>query len=130
MSLSQEEKDAIKEVGKSVATDVSLGAMMILAEKAIEVITTSNWKEEDVTGNRKAAPTQDDAALDKKEADGNSNSGALAHDDVHAQDGNVNASTTEANANENEAVALDTGAKALKTAAGATEIATKALKFN
>ncbi len=130
MALTQEEKDVFIEIGKSVAGSVAMGAMMIAAEKAIEVLTASNWKESDVSGNRQATPTEDKAALDKKEADGNSNEGALAKNDVKAQSGEVNASATEANANDNQAVALNTDAKAVKTAAGATEIATKALKFN
>ncbi len=130
MALSEEQKEIFKDVGIQIAKSMGTMVLMMAAEKAIEVLTTSNWKESDVSGNRQAAPTEDKAALDKKEADGNSNEGALAKNDVHAQDGNVNASTTEANANDNQAIALNTDAKALKTAAGATEIATKALKFN
>ncbi len=130
MALSKEEIEVFKEVGKGIASSVFMGAMVMAAEKALEVLTSTNWKESDVSGNRQAAPTEDKAALDKKEADGNSNTGALAKNDVKAQNGEVNASSSQANANDNEAVALNTDAKALKTAAGATEIATKALKFN
>ncbi len=130
MELSEKDKEAIKQVGIGIAASAAMGAMMIIVDKVLDVITTSNWKEDDVTGNRQASPTEDTATLDSKTAQANANEASLAKDNVNGQGGDLNGSETEANANENGAVALNTDAKALKTAAGATEIATKALKFN
>lgn len=130
MALTEESKEQLKALGQSLATDITTGVAMIIAEEALESIVASNIKESDPSGDRESKPTDDKAVLDEKKAEGNSNEGSLAKDDVKAQGGEVAASQTDAEANKNRAKALESEAKALQTSAGATEIATKALKMN
>ncbi len=130
MALTDESKEQLKELGKSLAQDAAIGVTMIIAEEALESLISSNIKESDPSGDRQSKPTDDSAVLDEKKAEGNSNEGSLAKDDVKAQGGEVAASQTDAEANKNRAKALESEAKALQTSAGATEIATKALKMN
>ncbi|SFS73321.1 hypothetical protein SAMN02910357_01548 [Succinivibrio dextrinosolvens] len=130
MALTEESKKQLQALGTSLAEDIGVGVAMIIAEEALESLAASNIKESDPSGDRESKPTDDQAVLDEKKAEGNSNEGSLAKDDVKAQGGEVAATQTNAEANQNQAKALDTGAKALQTSAGATEIATKALKMN
>jgi len=130
MALDEKTKQTLMEVGKDVATSVALKGLVMVAKEALESLLASNYDEHDVSGNRKAAPTEDDAHLDKKEADGNTNQGALAKDDVEAQNGEVKATASNVDANENKAIAAHTNANALKTQTGALETAAKALKIN
>lgn len=130
MALTEESKKQLKELGKNIATDMAVQVGMMVAEEAIVSIVSSNTKESDPTGDRESRPMDDTAVLDEKKAEGNSNEGSLAKDDVKAQGGEVAASQTDAEANKNRAKALESEAKALQTSAGATEIATKALKMN
>ena len=130
MALTEESKKQLKELGENIATDMAVEVGMMVATEAIETLVSSNIKESDPTGDRESRPTDDSAVLDEKKAEGNSNEGSLAKDDVKAQGGEVAASQTDAEANKNRAKALESEAKALQTSAGATEIATKALKMN
>ena len=130
MALTEESKQQLQELGTSLAVDIGTGVAMIIAEEALEAVLSSNIKESDLSGDRESRPMDDSAVLDEKKAEGNSNEGSLAKDDVKAQGCEVAASQTDAEANQNKAKALEAGAKALPTSAGATEIATKALKMN
>jgi hypothetical protein len=130
MELTEESKKQLKELGENIATDMAVEIGMMVATEAIETLVSSNIKESDPTGDRESRPTDDSAVLDEKKAEGNSNEGSLAKDDVKAQGGEVAASQTDAEANKNRAKALESEAKALQTSAGATEIATIALKMN
>ncbi len=130
MALTEEGKKKIKDFAVSIAGSVGMTAAFMAAEKAIEIFTTSNIHEQDVSGDRNVQPTKDGAVLDEKNAKGNSNEAVGAKDDVRGQQGDVDASASHVNANENTANASDTGAIALNTNAGATEISTKAMKMN
>ena len=130
MELTEEQKSQLKELGKELAISVAAEVAFSAATSLIKEFLTTNYEKNTLSGNKIAAPTEDKALLDKKEADGNSNEGAIAKDDVRAQQGGVKGSDTDVDANSNEALASETGAKALQTSAGATEIAAKALKMN
>ncbi len=130
MALTAESKQNLESLGKQIASNAMVGIGMIVAQELIETFATSNFKTSDPSGDKQSRPTDDTMVLDEKKAEGNSNEGSLAKDDVKAQGGEVAASQTEAEANKNRAKALESEAKALQTSAGATEIATKALKVN
>ncbi len=130
MALSEETIEALKKIGLAAAASAGTLAIKKAASQAVKTFTTTSYEKHNLTGIKIVSPTKDECYLDKKEADGNSNEGALAKDDVQGQKGAVKASDSKVEANLNSAVAAETGAKALDTEAGATEISTKALKMN
>lgn len=130
MALSEETVDALKKAGIKLACSAGTMVLKGAVSKAVKAVTTTSYEKHNVSGIKVVAPTKDECYLDKKEADGNSNEGALAKDDVQGQKGAVKASDSQVEANSNNAVAAQTSAKALDTEAGATEISTKALKMN
>lgn len=130
MALTEEQKEAIKTEVTNLAITGGIAIIGDIAGGLLKKLIASNLKENDLSGNRKASPTEDSAILDEKKADGNTNEASLAKDDVKAQGGEVAASQTDADADKNEAKAMEAGAKAMQTGAGAMEIATKAMKIN
>ncbi|MBO6258181.1 MAG: hypothetical protein J6M93_02430 [Succinivibrio sp.] len=130
MKLTEAQKEAIR--GEVTSMAVSGGAALIAEAAAglLKKVVGTNMQESDLSGNKNVAPTEDSAVLDEKKAEGNSNEGALAKDNVKAQGGDLAASQTDAEANQNEAKAMEAGAKAMQTGAGAMEVATKAMKIN
>ena len=112
-----------------VITSLAIGAVVKEVLEEVAMLTATNQHHSDPTGDHDIHPTKQETELQKNEATGSSTNESLAHDDVSAQKGEVDAAETEAKAATGEATATETGASAVRTKAGASDIETKALKM-
>jgi len=120
---------AIRGAIAGVVASAAVAAAVSWAFSKVASIAATNRMIRDVSGNRQLSPTDDEANLSEKEANGSASKSTLAHDDFDAQKGHVEASSTEAQAANTTASASDSGAVAARTKAGASDIETKALKL-
>ena len=125
----EEVANDISEMIAPVIESAAMGAMVSLAVTAIAKVAATNRHYSDITGDHDIHPTKQETELQKNEATGSSTDESLAHDDVSAQKGEVDAAETEGKAATGEATATESGASAVRTKAGASDIETKALKM-
>lgn len=120
---------AIASLGK-VAASLMLTKVVDAAHIVLTDVTTTNIHKNDVTGDKKMSPTNEETVLQESKQEGSKVDASLSQDEVAAQKGKVDACETNAKATTTEATAVDAGAQAMKTKAGACDIQTKAMKMN
>ena len=125
--VDDETKSMVKELVGPIVGSAMAVAVLGAAMAVIKMLTVTNYKRNDVTGDTDLKPTEDKAALSKVEAAAKDTDAALAKDEVTGKDGDLSAMQTEALASTGEATALDSGATAARTKAGAADIETKGL---
>ncbi len=131
IKLTPEMKSQIKDIAADVVKDVAMQAVFAAGATLLTSLIVTSYKKTSISGTKEVVPTKDVAVVaDKKEVDANTNSAALAKDDVAGQKGKVEASDTDAQAAKTDARATEGGAQAVKTKAGAMDVATKAMKIN
>lgn len=132
MSDEPDVNEMAETVSAELAPVIASAATAMLVSEAISAIvklTATNQHHSDVTGDHDIHPTKQETELQKNETTGSSTDESLAHDDVSAQKGEVDAAETEGKAATGEATATESGASAVRTKAGASDIETKALKM-
>ena len=125
----EEVANEISDLIGPIITSAGMTMVVGAALSAVAKLTATNQHHSDVTGDHDIHPTKQETELQKNEATGSSTDESLAHDDVSAQKGEVDAAETEAKAATGEATATESGASAVRTKAGASDIETKALKM-
>lgn len=130
MSLTEKQKNELKEIGKGIAKSLAMSGISAMVTMGLQQLLVTNYEKKSLSGNKKLSVTEDETVLQSNETKASSTESSLANDEVSAQKGGLDALETEAKASTTDAKAMDTGASALKTKAGATDIGTKALKLN
>ena len=129
MALDETTKAAIEAAVAPVATMAETALLTAALKQGLKLLSTTNYKSSDLTGDTTMKPSEKDVAISKAETAANEAEGKLSKDGVSAQDGNIKAAETEAKATTGEATAAESGAQALRTKAGASDIEVKALKI-
>ena len=127
--LNAELKDALIKLATPFITAAGTTALVAGAFYVFELLTATNHKMSDITGDTDLKPTEDKVSISKVEASAKDTDAALAKDEVTGKDGDLSAMQTEAAASTGEATALESGAAAARTKAGAADIETKGLKM-
>ena len=129
MSLSNEQKDGLKEAFAPLIGGVVASAAVIAAATAISKLLVTNVEEKTVTGDKELKPTDSETTVHKSEVSGAETEGKVAKEGVDGTNGKLEANETEGIAATEEATASKTGAKALKTEAGAMQVKTKGMEI-
>jgi len=129
MALDSKATQLIKEATEPIIKSALSTALVGAAMAALKMLTVSNYKSNDLTGDKEMHPTKDEMAASKVETSATETDAALNKDEVTAKDGDLSAAQTEAKASTGEATALEGGASAARTKAGAADIETKGLKM-
>ena len=129
LQVDGETESMVKDLMGPIIGSAMFAAVAAAAMAVITMLSVTNYKNNNVTGDTEYRPTENEANMNKVEVAAKETDGNLSKDEVTGVDGNLAASQLEGHASTGEATALESGATAARAKAGAADIETKGLKI-